>query len=62
MSLTISPALSLFLSEKFASHRQALGHRVYAHIKPEFGTSRLDDVQISSVDGSDTARGRHPII
>ena len=58
MALAISSALGLLFSEKFACHRQARGHGVYAHVKPAFGTRWLYDVQISPVDGSNTARGR----
>ena len=58
MSLAICSALGLFFSEKFARHRQARGHGVDAHVKPEFGTCGFNDAQARSVNGSDTARGR----
>ena len=58
VSLTIASALSLLFSEKFTGDRKVGGHRVDSHIKPEFGTRGLDDVQISPMDRSDTARGK----
>ena len=51
MPLTVSPALGLFFSEKFARHRQARGHGVDAHIEPEFGIRGFNNAQVSSVDG-----------
>ena len=58
VSLTIASALSLLFSEKFTGDWQVGSHRVDSHIKPEFGTRGLDDVQVSPMYGSDTARGR----
>ena len=62
VTLAIASALGLFFSEKLTGHGEIRGHCVNANIKPEFGTRWLYDVEVSSMDGSNTARGRLSII
>ena len=62
VTLTIASAFGLLFSEKFTGHREIRGHCVDADVEPEFGTRRLDNVQVGSVNRTDAARGRLPII
>ena len=55
VSLTVSPALGLFFSEKFTSHREIGGHGVDADVKPEFRVERCPG-QVVHFRGSDSAQ------
>ena len=62
ISLAICPAFRHFFSEKFFSHIQVDVDSVDLHVQPELGALRFNDVHVSTVDGSDTARGRLSIL
>ena len=61
VALSICPAFGHLFSEKFFSHIEIWIDSVNFHIWPELGALRLNDVNISSVDGPNTARSRLPI-
>ena len=61
-SLSICPALGHLFSEKFSGHIEIQVDSVDLHIQPELGALRFNDVHVSSLDGSDTARGRLSIL
>ena len=61
-SLSICPAFGHLFSEKLSGHKKIQVDGVNFHIQPELGALRFNDVNISSVDGPDTARGRLPIL
>ena len=61
-SLSICPAFGHLFSEKFFGHIKIRVDSVNFHIQPELRGLRFNDVDISSVDGPDTARGRLPIL
>ena len=60
--LSICPAFNHFLSEKFLVDDQVWADRMYLNIQTELGALRFNDVNVSPVDGSDTARGRLAIL
>ena len=62
VALSICPAFGHFFSEKLFSHIEIWIDSVNFHIQPELGALRFNDVDIRSVDGSDTAQGRLPIL
>ena len=61
-SLSICPAFGHLFSEKLFGHIEIQVDSVDLHIQPELGALRLNDVNVSSVDGSYTARGRLSIL
>ena len=58
ISLSICPAFRHFFSEKFFADVEVNVDGVDLHIQPELGAVGFDEVYISTVDGSDAARGR----
>ena len=60
--LSIRPALNHLFSEKFPVDSEVWADRMYLDIRPELGALRLNDVNVSPVDGSNTARGRLAIL
>ena len=51
-------AFGLFFSEKFLGYIEFWTYRVDLDVQPQLRPLGLNDVDVSSVDGSDTARGR----
>ena len=62
LSLPICPALGHFFSNKLFGHIEIQVNSVDLDVQPELGALRFNDVNVSSVDGSDTARGRLPVL
>ena len=60
--LAICPTLRHFFSEKLSGNREIWPDSVNLDVQPQFRPLRLDDVDIGSVDGAHTARGRLPIL
>ena len=60
--MAICPAFSHFFSEKFSVDNKVWADRVYLHIEPKLKALWLNDVYVSPVDRSDTARGRLTIL
>ena len=56
--LSICPAFGHFFSEKFLADVEVNVDGVDLHVQPELRAMWFYDVCISTVDGSDTARGR----
>ena len=60
--LAICPAFGHFFSEKFFGDHQIRADGVSLYVQPELGALRLNDVNVSPVDGTHTARGRLSIL
>ena len=60
--LPICPAFVHLFSEKLFGHIEVNIDSVDLYVQPELGALRFNDVYISPVDGSDTARGRSPLV
>ena len=60
--LAICPAFDHLFSEKFPVDNEVWADRMYLDIQPELGALRFNDVNVSLVDGSNTARGRLAIL
>ena len=60
--LSIRPALNHLFSEKFPVDNEVWADRMYLDIQPKLEALRFNDVNVSPVDGSNTARGRLAIL
>ena len=60
--LSICPAFNHLFSEKFPVDNEVWADRMDLDVQPELGALWFNDVNISPVDGSNTARGRLAIL